>query len=260
MNKLFDLSGTTSIVTGGTGHLGRYMCAALAEYGSQVVVCSTSLNRAKKFATEIETLYGQPSMGIEIDLDDSESIQNGVTSVIERFGQINCLINNAYFGKSNTLQAMTRKEWDIGIAGAITPAMLMIQTCLPHLAQTQGNIINISSMYGIVSPDPRVYEGNSFGNPINYGVGKAGLIQMTRYMAVHLAPQRIRVNAISPGPFPSKSVQKNHLFIDRLKKKVPLGRIGEPDELKGAVVFLVSPSASYITGHNLVVDGGWTVW
>ena len=115
-------------------------------------------------------------------------------------------------------------------------------------------------MYGIVSPNPVIYDGTDYANPVNYGAGKAALLQLTRFAAVHLAGKGVRVNAISPGPFPSPAVQRNTTFIKRLEEKVPLGRIGQPEELKGAVVFLASDAASYITGHNLVVDGGWTIW
>jgi gluconate 5-dehydrogenase len=127
-------------------------------------------------------------------------------------------------------------------------------------AKKQGVIINISSMYGIVSPDPRIYGDSGYNNPPDYGAGKAGIIQFTKYAACHLAAKGIRVNAVSPGPFPGAEVQKNEAFITNLKNKVPLGRIGQPADLKGVVVFLASDASSYITGQNIIVDGGWTVW
>jgi len=139
--------------------------------------------------------------------------------------------------------------------------MIMIQACLPYLKKTEGSIVNISSMYGMVAPDPVMYEGTPFPpNPPNYGAGKAALIQLTRYAAVQLAEDNVRVNSISPGSFPDESVQEEDNFVERLEKRVPLGRIGQPKEVGNAVAFLVSPASSYITGHNLVVDGGWTVW
>jgi gluconate 5-dehydrogenase len=126
--------------------------------------------------------------------------------------------------------------------------------------QNAGSIINIASMYGIVSPNPALYRGTEFFNPANYGSGKAAIIQFSRYTACFFAKYGIRVNAISPGAFPNQKVQKDQIFLERLCEKVPLGRIGQPEELKGAVVFLASRAASYITGINLVVDGGWTAW
>ena len=135
-----------------------------------------------------------------------------------------------------------------------------MQKSIPLLKKVSGCIVNISSMYGIVSPDPANYkDAKKFANPPHYGAAKAGLIQLTRYAAVHLAKYNIRVNSISPGPFPGESVKKNSDFIKVLSKNLPLGRIGDPIELLGPVIFLLSSASSYITGENIVVDGGWTV-
>ena len=124
-----------------------------------------------------------------------------------------------------------------------------------------GSIVLFSSMYGYVSPDPRIYEEPMNVNPIEYGVGKAGIVQMTRYMAVHWAKKNVRCNCISPGPFPSSDVQQtNPLFIERLAHKVPMGRVGSQHEVAGAVNFFLSDASSFITGQNLFIDGGWTSW
>jgi gluconate 5-dehydrogenase len=125
----------------------------------------------------------------------------------------------------------------------------------------KGSIVNIASMYGIVSPDFRAYENDAdLLNPPNYGAAKAGIIQLTRYYAVYFAKDDIRVNCVSPGAFPSYDIKKRQNFIKKLSDRIPIGRIGNPEELGGAVVFLSSEASSYITGQNLVVDGGWTAW
>jgi gluconate 5-dehydrogenase len=129
------------------------------------------------------------------------------------------------------------------------------------IAQGRGSIINISSMYGTVSPQPTAYrERPQYHNPPAYGAAKAGVQQYTRYAACHLAPHGVRVNGISPGPFPHGQAARDEVFVAELEKRVPLGRIGRPEEIAGAAVFLLSDAASYITGHNLAVDGGWTAW
>lgn len=260
VSSAFDLSGKTAVVTGATGHLGRAICSGLAEAGSNLAICSTTMERAEAFASELHDRYGIITEGYQLDLHNVESITSLITAIYNRFQRIDCLVNNAYFGPANSLLDMSLSEWDEGLNGAVTSHMFMLQECIPYLEKTRGNVINIASMYGMVSPNPKIYEGNPYGNPANYGAGKAALLQLTRYAAVHLANKHIRVNAISPGPFPSSKVQENKVFIERLKEQVPLNRIGQPEELKGAVVFLASDAASFITGHNLVIDGGWTIW
>ena len=124
-----------------------------------------------------------------------------------------------------------------------------------------GSLVLFSSMYGTVSPDPSIYEAPMNPNPVEYGVGKVGIQQLTRYLAVHFGKSGVRCNAISPGPFPNPTIQANQpAFIDRLSKKVPLGRVGQSPEIAGAVAFLLSDASTFITGQNLAVDGGWTVW
>ena len=259
-NRLFDLQGKVTIVTGGTGHLGRAICEGMAEAGSNLAVCSTSLDRGETFARQLVQRYDIDAVGFELDLRDLNAIQAVVAAIYSRFQQIDCLVNNAFFGSSNDLLTMSVDEWVLGIDGTVTSSMFMLQKCVPYLEITKGNVVNISSMYGIVSPDPGIYENTPFGNPINYGAGKAALLQLTRHAAVYLAPKGIRVNAISPGPFPNPKVQEDQAFIGKLARKVPLQRIGQPEEISGVAVFLASKAASYITGHNLVVDGGWTIW
>lgn len=259
--EAFKLTGKVLIVTGGTGHLGRATCAAIAAAGGQVAVCSTRQERAEELATHLSDRHGVRAAGFELDLKQQSSINACAANVQQHFGRIDGLVNNAYFGASNNFASMTPQEWNEGLEGAATTPMFMMQACLPSIIEAEGSIVNVSSMYGMVSPDPRMYEGTDFGtNPANYGAGKAALLQLTRYAAVHLAPENVRVNAVSPGPFPNEEVQKNALFVKRLEERVPLRRIGEPEEVGNAIVFLTSEAASFITGHNLVVDGGWTIW
>jgi len=255
---MFNLKNQNILVTGATGYLGREMCIGLAKQGANIAVCSTSQTSADDLASELNYTFGINGVGYQLDLQEIDRIADVIRKIVQDFGKINCLINNANFGSKSTIQDVTLGNWNNGLAGTITSAVFMVKECTKYLEGTEGNIINIASMYGIVSPDPSVYINQS-PNPMSYGIGKAAIIQYTKYAAVHLSKKNIRVNAISPGPFPNKKVQKNRSFIKKLCRKVPLNRIGQPHEIVGAVIFLASDEASYITGHNLVVDGGWTI-
>lgn len=260
---MFDLHGEVAVITGGTGYLGYTMAEALSEHGAIVVIAGRIESKCKKTAKEISDKTGNLCIGIELDISSIDSVSKGLQVVSQEFSSFNILINNAYYSSANNLEEITIDEWHNGLDGTVTGTMYCIQKALPYMKEsTQFNrsIINIASMYGIVSPNPAIYGDTGYDNPPNYGAGKAAVIQLTKYSACHLAKYNIRVNSISPGPFPFPSVQENSWFIKQLEDKVPLKRIGEPTDLKGSVVFLASGASSYITGHNLVVDGGWTAW
>jgi gluconate 5-dehydrogenase len=256
---MFSLKNKTVIVTGATGHLGRAICISLAEHEADIAVCSTTQANADAFAEKLGDKVETTCKGYELDLQNIESMRVVVEKIVSDFGSIDCLINNAHFGEQCTIDDVTPESWDKGLDGTITSTVFMVQQCITHLERVKGNIINIASMYGMVSPDPDIYIDQA-PNPMNYGVGKAAVIQYTKYAAVHLANKNIRVNSISPGAFPNVKVQRNKQFIKKLKQKIPIKRIGEPEDISGSVVFLASDAANYITGHNLVVDGGWTIW
>jgi NAD(P)-dependent dehydrogenase (short-subunit alcohol dehydrogenase family) len=182
-------------------------------------------------------------------------------------GKLDILVHNAYSGQPGTVENASADDFRNAFDVTVTAAFRLVQQMQPALrraAEGEGpgaSVINIASMYGIVSPDPRIYGDSGSNNPPYYGSAKAGLIQLTRYLACHLAGAGIRVNSISPGPFPPPEIaQTAPGFHAELCRKVPLGRIGRPDELIGALLFLASGASSYITGANLVVDGGWTAW
>lgn len=260
MPRMFRLDNKVVLITGATGHLGHAMCTGLAEAGARLAVCSTSLDKADGFARELKDRFQIDASGFELNLESAEAIPQVVTEIAESMGSIDCLVNNACFAQFNSLEEITLEQWDSGLKGGVTSPFFLMQACIPHLEKSQGAIVNISSMYGMVSPKPQNYEGTPFGSSINYGAAKAALLQVTRFAAAYLAPMGVRVNAISPGPFPMGKVLEDELFMSRLASNVPLGRIGQPEEIKGAVVFLASPASSYMTGQNLVIDGGWTIW
>ncbi len=261
LKELFDLSGKIALVTGGAGHLGFPMAEVLAELGARTIICSRNLQHCEEAAEQINRFFRDSCYPSQADIADLESVERLRNDAASRFGTIDILINNAYFGAGRDLLSMTEEDWQKGIEGSITSVYRMTKAFLPiMLRQGSGTIINISSMYGIVSPNMSVYEGNPFYNPANYGAGKAAIIQFTRYIACVYGREGIRCNVISPGPFPNPKTQEHRGFIGKLQQHVPLGRIGQPEDLKGAVALLASGASAFINGANIVVDGGWTAW
>jgi gluconate 5-dehydrogenase len=260
--KLFSLKGKVAVVTGGAGHLGSAISEGLAEAGASLVIASRNVGACSKLADRLSRKYETHAMGIALDIRSTDKVRACMKEINREMGSIDILVNNASFAKAGrSIKTLSDEDWLEGIEGTINGVFRCTQAVLPYMeAQKYGVIINISSMYGIVSPDPRIYGDSGYDNPPNYGAGKAAIIQFTRYAACHLATKGIRVNAISPGSFPNPKVQENQWFISNLINKVPLGRIGQPSDLKGVVVFLASESSSYITGQNIMVDGGWTAW
>lgn len=259
---LFNLEGRVAVVTGGAGYLGSAMCEALAEFGATIVIASRNVEKCKELARRLGKRYKVRAMGTKLDTSSWKLVANCMQGINNEMGSIDILINNAATGKPvNGIEALSERDWIEGIEGTLHGVFRCTKAVIPFMEpKKQGVIINISSMYGIVSPDPRIYGDSGYNNPPDYGAGKAAVIQFTRYAACHLAGKGIRVNAVTPGPFPSPEVQKNQLFISNLVSKVPLGRIGQPCDLKGVVIFLASDASSYMTGQNIIVDGGWTVW
>jgi NAD(P)-dependent dehydrogenase (short-subunit alcohol dehydrogenase family) len=256
--NLFSLKNKVILITGGYGHLGKSISEGLAEQGAVVVVLARNESKFN------DVFQGSKLKNIHFhtfNIAITESIKTGFQAIYDRFGQIDVLINNAYYMRSNTPEMLTDDDWNYSIDGSLNSVYRCIREVLPYLKQSKsGRIINVGSMYGMVSPDFIVYEGfSSFLNPPHYGAAKAGIIQLTKYFASYLAKYGILVNTVSPGAFPSKGVQEHSGFIDALNAKNPLKRIGQPDELKGVFVFLSSDASTYITGQNIAVDGGWTM-
>ena len=261
VGELLDLHGRVAIVTGACGWLGSAMSRALAEAGASVVVTSRDGEQATAFAA---TLPGDGKhSGVGFDQGDSGTIPPFVAGIIERQGRVDVLVNNAYGGTGPDIETATAEDFDAAYHVGVTAYFLLAREVMFHLRQrgAPGSIINIASMYGVVASYPSAYEGLAANSPPNYHGLKGGLLQLTRHLAAYWAPYAIRVNAISPGPFPRPEVgERVPGFLPRLEQKTPLGRMGRPEELKGAVVLLASDAGSYITGQNLLVDGGWTAW
>lgn len=259
--NLFDLKGHVALITGGSGVLGMVFAHALANQGAQIVVADIDEEHCKACAAEITKQSGQPALGVLLDVSDEKAVQGTIGRVEATFGRLDVLINNAAAqppGMFSPLEEYSVDVWNKVMAVNLTGQFLMAKAAAPMmLRQKKGSIINISSVYGVVGPNQHIYEGSQFNTPPVYSASKAGVLGLTRYLATYWADKGIRVNSITPG-----GVFRGHKepFLANYCARVPMGRMAEQDELRGAAVYLASSASSYVTGHNLIVDGGWTVW
>jgi gluconate 5-dehydrogenase len=262
LQQLLSLRGKTAIVTGGAGYLGTAMCETLAELGANLVIASRDQAKCVKKCEEIVQQTGGAirAVGLELDLKKKGSAPKFIEQVHEHFPAIDILVNNAWSGNKNSWESIGDEDWEYDIDMSLNSVFRLTKAAFPDLKATRGVILNIASMYGHIGPDYRIYDGKEFMNPPSYGAAKAGVIQFTKYLASFLSPYGIRVNAMSPGAFPHPPTQKNEGFMQRLGSKNPMNRIGQPEELKGAVALLCTDAGSYITGQNICVDGGWAIW
>lgn len=256
-------------ITGGGGHLGRAMALAAARAGARVVIVGRSDAPLEAVRRAFDEGAGREGAGGEAagaitplvaDMSTDDGIERALDAVATFAGSIDGWVNNAYAGSGSLLGSLTRRDVEATLARGLGDVMMATQAASARMA-AGGSIVNISSMYGIVSPQPGAYRNHAaYHNPPAYGAAKAGVIAFTRYAAVHLAELGIRVNAIAPGPFPSGEAGADAGFVAELSRRVPLGRIGRPEELGELLVLLLSDGSSYVTGQTIVVDGGWTAW
>lgn len=255
----FRLDGQDIWVVGGAGYLGSATVKLLLASGAKVL-CVDLGDRAAQFAAGLPDSSGLTAASL--DVRDEAAMKRFVAGQIEQRGVPGGLVVLTFGSTSKHFEDLTGEDFDQVNHSGLTATFLLTREVGTRMEKAgRGNIVLFSSMYGSVSPDPRVYQRPMNVNPIEYGVGKAGIVQMTRYLAVHWGPTGVRCNCISPGPFPSPAVQEAQAeFVGRLAQKVPMGRIGKSREVAGAAVFLLTDAAGYITGQNLFVDGGWTIW
>lgn len=272
MNYLekFSIKNQTAIVTGGAGILGRNFCYGLAQAGARVAVVDINLEGAQQVADEINNKLNGKAKAFHSDLTSEESVKRMVNSVVNNFGSIDILHNNAA-GKSSDLSAFFApfEDYDLNqwkeIMNTDLNSMFLVAKYVGKVMKEQGkggSIIQTSSIYGIMGPDHRIYEGSFYldreiNTPAVYSSAKAGVIGLTRYLATYWAKDGIRVNTITPGGVESG---QNDIFKDRYSNRIPLGRMAQPEEMVGALIFLASDASSYITGQNIIVDGGLNAW
>jgi NAD(P)-dependent dehydrogenase (short-subunit alcohol dehydrogenase family) len=267
---LFCLEGKTAVVTGGLGVLGKRFCAGLAEFGANVAVVDLDEEKTREFAQELSERYQKKTIGIVCDVSSPDAVQEMVKRVIDEFSEIHILHNNAA-GKSQDLNAFFAPfeeysliEWRNIMAVNLDGMFLVAQAIGSQMVQQGkgGSIIQTSSIYGMMGPDQRIYEGSSYlGREINtpavYSASKAAVIGLTKYLATYWAEKHIRINTLTPG---GNESGQNDIFKKNYSSRIPLGRMGQPDEMVAALIYLASDASSYVTGQNIVVDGGLSAW
>lgn len=261
LKDLQNLEGRIALVTGGAGYLGKSICETLAELGATVLIASRDYEKCNSWANVLIEKYGGLHKGYSCDITNIQSLVSLKNQIKDDFKGINILVNDAWSGNKNSLESISFEDWDYDINVCLNGPFYTIKTFLDEIIHSKGVILNVSSMYGMVSPDYKLYLNNDHANPPSYGAAKAGIIQLTKYLASFLGNKGVRVNCISPGPFPFKStIDKIPDFIESLENKNMLNRIGDPEDLKGVVALLCSDASQYITGQNIPVEGGWTSW
>lgn len=261
----FDLSGTVACVTGGAGILGSHFCAGLSEAGANVVVLDLSENAAKETASKL----GTKSLGLACDVSDPKSVQSCVKEIIKEYGQIDILLNNAATKTGNAkdffepFEDYSLDTWKEVMSVNIDGMFLMAQAVGKEmLKQGSGSIIQTASIYGMLAPDNRIYEGSDYlGGAINtpavYSASKAAVVGLTRWLATYWGDKGIRTNCLVPG---GVSSGQNTVFSDKYSQRVPMGRMAEAEEMVPAILYLASVASSYVNGQALSVDGGLSSW
>jgi NAD(P)-dependent dehydrogenase (short-subunit alcohol dehydrogenase family) len=267
----FALSGRTAIITGGAGLLGKEFCRTLAEAGAQVVVADLDEAAAESVAASLKA-DGYSAMPVCVDVTRPESTRAMVSAALDHFGRLDVLVNSAALDPkfdpqhqdtqgNNAFENYPLETWNQALDVNLTGMFLCCQAAVrPMRDQGSGSIINLCSTYGLVGPDQRLYQRPGQPpqyKPVYYSVTKSGVLGLTRYLATYYAGTEIRVNALTPG-----GVYNNHdeVFLQQYAARTVLGRMARKDDMNGAVLFLASDASAYMTGSNLVVDGGWTAW
>jgi len=262
LQQLMDLKGRVALITGGAGHIGGTMAEVFAELGATIVLLDINEEQSGDVAARLRKEYSGDVLVLTVDLGNDEQVRVVPEQVINKFGRLDILVNNAALvGTSNLkgwgvpFKQQSAQTWRTALEMNLTAPFVLTQACTEALeASGHGSVIMIGSIYGMVGPDWGLYEGTTLGNPAAYAASKGGLLQLTRWLAATLAPS-VRVNMITLG-----GIFRGHTdpFLSRYVARTPLNRMGSEEDVKGAAAYLASDASAYVTGHNLVVDGGLT--
>ncbi len=262
--NLFDLTGRVAIITGGAGLLASEHAIALSAYGAKIILADFNEEKCNDAVDELKK-QNINAVAKFCDVTKKESWGKLLSDVLNEFGKVDILINNAGFtnqSKSANYDAAFEnfplEDWNAIMNVNLTGAFLGCQIIGKQmLLQGKGSIINIASLYGVVSPNHNIYPGTGISQPVAYSVSKHGVVALTKYVATLWASKGVRVNALTPG-----GIFNDHkgLFLERFKQLNPIGRMSDKTELRGGIVYLASDASSHVVGHNLIIDGGWTIW
>lgn len=261
IQEMYSLTGKKALVTGACGWLVQSMCRGLAEAGASVICAEIPKmkDKAMEFAKSLPVVGGAKHYATELDYMDSQSVDNCMADAVKQAGQVDVVVNSGYERVTSDWTNVTGEQFTRQLANA-TGVFLLCRAFREHVVKRggTGSIINIGSMYGLVGSYPDAYADICMASPVAYHALKGGILSMTRHLAVYWVGDGVRVNCLTPGPFPATGVSPE--LKERLSSKSPMKRMGRPDELKGPLVFLASNASSYMTGQNLIIDGGWTAW
>jgi len=259
--RLFDLSGKRAIVAGGAGFLGQAVCGALAAHGAEVLIWDCQAEAVERARASLAE-QGHQVRGAVVNISDESAVVASCAGASAN-GAIDIAVCATHASRGKLMDQTSLEDWRFAMASTLEgPFVVSREIGRVMVEQGGGSIVQFGSMYGQVSPDHSLYAPVGLNpNPVDYGAAKAAILQMVRYQAVAWGKAGVRVNAVVPGPFlPDAARQKNPQFLDALSRRCPMGRVGSAPEIAGAVVFLASDAASYVTGTSIVVDGGWTAW
>ncbi len=258
MTGLFDLEGKVVVVTGGSGLLGAAFSEALSSVRAKVIIADINIEAGRR-QVDILSANGGVAEFFFLNIAEYNSISDCIKEILSKWGRIDAWINNAYPRTKDwnlPFEKISPESWRVNIDSHLNGYCFCCQQVAEHMKTAGGgSIINIASIYGSVGPDFSVYDGTSMTMPAAYSVIKGGVINFTRYLASYYGPYGVRVNAVSPGGI---AADQPAVFREKYEKKTPLRRMGTPRDIVGAIVFLSSEAGAYVTGHNLVVDGGWS--
>ncbi len=273
MTDLFDLTGRVAVITGGGGLLGEQHGIAIASAGGTPVLADVRVDAAREVAAKIAGAYGVPALALACDITQSQDVEGLLAEVLRRYARVDILINNAANNprvedgaapRWTSLERMDRGLWEADLAVGLTGAFLCAQIVGGEMARRgKGAVVNVSSQYGILAPDQRVYRDPALPpdeqpiKPLGYTVVKAGIIGMTKWLATYWAERGVRVNTLTVGGVYNEQPAE---FVRRIADRIPMARMAQPSEYQGAIQFLCSEASSFMTGANLVIDGGMSAW